>query len=368
MKINQKKIPINIRRTAARLLESIRDTEIALNSQDLYLSEFVVPIYRPDLKDPAYYEFQIIKESRENVDNRHDLTEEIGKINIYSISGLREIYSTPGAVAEVKSIYTDRFKSGVQGFIIVSAGSHDFPVTHWSLESEAPSDLLKRIAGDQQADLHKIYKIDALSYIGEDKNGKELASLGQKPSLISGLPEDLSSYAGDISSAEMVRSATRKENDSIKIRPGRLTQRGPKPRDYKFTSTKWENIKENFEKSFKPLMNQLEVHASEVCEKEKMIEELGEGILAGNRFYVPVLEQEFTVEKYGDASKFTVLRVVKRPNGMSAIELTTERLPVSGELDLFVQIRYKNSEELIKLFVVNPDSPTESINNLKNEE
>lgn len=81
-----------------------------------------------------------------------------------------------------------------------------------------------------------------------------------------------------------------------------------------------------------------------------------------------MLERDFTIEKYGDASKFTVLRVIKRPNGMSTIELTTKRLPVSGELDLFLQIQYKNSEELIRLFVVNPDSPTESINKLKNEE
>ncbi len=369
MKIKQQKIPISIRRTAARHLESIRDTRIGLNSQDLYLSDSVVPIYRPDLKQPAYYEFHIINEARSNVDNRKDLTEKVNKINIYGPSGLKEIYGTEESIKTLELDYIERFRTGVQGFIIVSSGKHDFPITHWSLESEPPSQLLNNLAVSQKLSVAKVYKVDALSYIGEDKKGKEVASLGQRPSLISGLQADLSSSESQkISSAVTERKATRHENDSFKIRQGKLSLKGPKPKDFKFTNSTWEAIKKNFEKSFKPLMNQLQISASEVWEKEKMIEEFGEGIIAGDRFYIPVLEKDFTVELSGDASKFTVLRVVKRSNSMSAIELTTKKLPVSRELDLSVEIRYGKSSEMIRLFVVNPDSPTESINNLKNEE
>ncbi len=369
MKIKQQKVPPKLRRIAARHLESIRGTGMALNAQDLYLSDTVCPIYRPDIKEPAYYEFQIIKETRSNVDNRLDLTEKIGKINLYSpASGLKEIYGTPEAIAKFKTEYSVKFKSGVQGFIIVSADKHDFPITHWSMESEPPSFLLEQEASQSRLNLHKIYKVDALSYVGEDKDGKEVATLGQKPPIIEGLMADLSRQAGKISSVEIANTASRRINDSVKIRPGRMITKGPKAKDYKFLSKDWGNIKKNFVKSYKPLMQQLEKSAAQVWEKETMIDEMGEGILAGEQFFIPVLEKDFTVEIYGEASEHTVLRVVKRPNGMSTIELTTKTLPSSGELDLFVQIRYKNSDELIKLFVVNPDSPTESINNLKNEE
>lgn len=367
MKITQQKIPIKLRRTAARHLESIRGTEMALNSEDLYLADTVVPIFRPDLKEPAYYEFQIIKETRV-LDNRNDLTEKVGKINVYSTSGLKEVYGTQGFVSELKPAYAERFKTGVQGFIIVSASNHDYPITHWSMESEPPSELLQTMAAEKKSELNKVYKIDALSYVGEDKAGNEVANLGQKPAIINGLIEDLSSEAGKISSAEMTRKATRSKDDSVRTRQGRLTLRGPKPKKIEFVSSDWDMLKKNFEKSFKPLMKQLEISASKEWEKDSMMDELGEGILAGDQFYLPVLEKEFTVELSGEASEFTVLRVVKRPNGMSAIELTTKQLPDSGESDLFVQIRYRDSEELIRLFVVNPDSPTESINNLKNEE
>lgn len=368
MKIKQQKIPIQLRRIAAMHLESIRDTEMALNTQDLYLSDMVVPIYRPDLKEPAYFEFHILQASRKNVDDREDLTEGINKINLYSELGLREIYGTRDSILSLQPKYTRQFEHGVQGFIIVSSGPHDFPITHWSLESAPPSVLLEQMAAEKSSELAKVYKIDALSYVGEDERGREVASLGQKPMLIQGLEGDLSEHAGRISSFEMERKAVRSQNDSIKVRQGRGIQRGPKPKDYQFVSADWERVKKNFEESFKPFMQQLEISASEVWEKERMIEALGEGILAGEQFFIPLLEQRFAVELHGEASEFTVLRIVQRPNDLSAIELTTERLPASREMDLFVQIQYEGSEERIHLFVVNPDSPTETINNLKNEE
>lgn len=371
MRIKQKDVPIRIRRIAANHLESIRNSKIGLNTQDLYLGDSVCPIYRPDLKEPAYYEFQVLKATRKNVDDRSDLVKDVKKINLFTESGHKAIYGTPGILEKLQGITNKRLFDNVQGFIVVSTDAHDFPIPHWSLESIPPSLEIDNRSNLLGKKVSKVFKVDALAYLGEDRNGEEITHLGEMPSLVKGLPKNLKSFDGKISSSisELRTPLKRFLDDSNKLTQGKTIKRGPQPINLSFVDKSWVPFKAEFKSSFEPALELLGDKAKEVWDMQAKIEEMGEGIIAGEVFNIIPLEKDFTVELGGDASPYVVLRVVKRLEELPAIELTTKKLPVEGELDLTVVLTYgKDYQEKINLFVVNDTTPTESFNNINKEE
>lgn len=371
MRIKQKDVPIKFRRIAIDHLESIRNSQIGLNTQDLYLGDDVCPIYRADIDSAAYYEFQVLKATRENVDNRKDLLSDVKKINLFTETGFKAVYSTPDALKKLKDVVDVRLLDDVQGFIMVSAGKHDFPVPHWSLESAPPSFYIEHEANSLRKKLSKIFKVDTLAYLGEDANGEEIAHLGSIPPVIKGLPVDLKEFEGVISSSvsDLRSSKNRFMDDSHKLSQGRTINRGPKPKDFTFVESTWKTLKKEFKTSFKPMLEMLKANAKTTWDTQIMIEEMGEGIIAGQVFNIAPLEKEFTVEISGEAAEFVVLRVVKRQGGFSVIELSTTELPFERESNLTVVLNYeKNYQEKINLFVVNKTAPSGSINNIKTEE
>lgn len=176
MRVKQKDVPLDVRRRAAQHLESLRGTSLGFNVRDLYLGDDVCPVYRPDLKDPAYYEFQVLKATKDNPDERSDLLAGVAKANVLGAGGYRKAYST--------SAYPSSGGGGasVQGFIMVSTGAHDFPIPHWSLDHPPVSVALEQgAAGDMK--IAKVFKLDALSYVAEDKAGKEIPGVPPPPTL-----------------------------------------------------------------------------------------------------------------------------------------------------------------------------------------
>lgn len=371
MRIKQREVPIRLRRIVAEHLESIRMSKMGKNTQDLYLGEEVCPIYRPDMEKPAYYEFQLLKATREKVDNRWSLVSGVGKINDTTLGGRKAIYYTREIEKDLKKYGIHKLRSNVQGFIIVSAGEHDFPIPHWSLETEAPSLLLESKAISQKKKLVKMYKVDSLAYLGEDENGKEIDHLGDIPPLLKGLPDDLAKFEGRISSSVSAEKRTKdhSQDDSTVSRSTRVVSRGAKPYDFTIEGGDWQTLKKQFKSSFKPMLEMLSNSAKEVWVMQKMIEEMGEGIIAGETFYLAPLEKKFAVTISGDASEFVKTRIVQRPDGNSVVGLTTTKLPFNQETDLVVEFNYGGGfTEKVNLFVVNRDTPTESINNDKTEE
>src|SRR5947207_3114985 len=104
MRVKRDEVPLEIRRRAARHLEAIRGTEMARGGANAQLGEEACPVYRPDVKGVAYWEVEI--------------------------AGVRSVsrHNRNGGPGRAKS-----------GFMILSAGPHDVPVPHWSLELEPPS-------------------------------------------------------------------------------------------------------------------------------------------------------------------------------------------------------------------------------------
>ena len=132
-------VPIRFQRLVAQLVAEMRGTGMALGWESARLGPGVERLYRPDVEGVAYYEFPVVA------------------------PGLA------GALAPA-------------GFVIVSTGDHDTPIPHWDFSSWRPSIALKRMSKDAE----RVYKLDALSYVAEDRHGALAARLGALPLKVSG--------------------------------------------------------------------------------------------------------------------------------------------------------------------------------------
>ena len=130
MRIPASQVPLAVRRRAAQHLESVRETEMGVNARRARLTDEVGTILRPDLPDIAYYEFEVA------------------------------LGNPAGAGAPTS------------GFIVVSAGTHDYPVPHWSFDVEPVSRRLDSLAQKSGKKVARLYRLDALSYVGEDSGGQ----------------------------------------------------------------------------------------------------------------------------------------------------------------------------------------------------
>ena len=181
MRIPASQVPPAVRRRAAQHLESVRETEIGVKARRGRLTADVGTILRPDLSDVAYYEFEV------------DL-------------------GTSGS-----------------GFIVVSAGRHDFPVPHWSFDTESVSRRLGAVAEKGGKTLARLYRLDALSYVGEDSSGQMVGQIGRLPMPVEGVPADLEQARGKITST--VAAPASKAPDDANGQDGKhtVTRTGAKP-------------------------------------------------------------------------------------------------------------------------------------------
>jgi len=360
MRVKQSKVPVSIRRIAAQHLESLRGTELGYNVDDLYLGEDVCPIYRPDIRGAAYYEFEVLKETRKNPDNRTDLVPDVAKTNILGIDGRLKIYRDSTFPIELAENFAERLQSQVQGFITVSATENDFPVPHWSLDHLPISHYLENDSKRYNKKIERIYKLDALAYLGEDERGDEVAILGQKPSLIRNIPSNLAVYAGRINSTVPKTQIASRDPDLPRMIKRAKLKRGPKVPNLTYARfTSWKSMKEDYAQSYKPMLEVLKIKAEKCWKIEQSMRDFGEGIKVGEPFYIPLLEKSFAVEVKGEGSGLVKVRIVKRPNGNAAVELICENQTISKETDLVLHIKYdNNSEEQLNFFIYKPDLPT----------
>lgn len=108
-------------------LNRLRNTEMTPGwSEGAQLSDYVQPIYRPDMAEPAYYEF--------GVDDG--------------------------------------------GFIIAATGEHDNPIVQFS---DGPDQLTKTLTDQSNStgqQIRKIYRLDPLTFAAEDSQGQLVGQLG----------------------------------------------------------------------------------------------------------------------------------------------------------------------------------------------
>lgn len=313
MKMDRKRVPIEIRRLVANHLESVRETEIGCNVKDAHIGNDVCPIYRPDLKDVAYYQFEVKS-------------------------------------ADESSI----------GFILVSAGEHDFPIPHWSMESPPISTILEDDAKKHGKKAGKIYKVDALAYILEEDTGEEAARLGSMPGLIKNIPSNLSGYVGNISLSESVIDGAFETDEKPEKIKHKITKKESKNPKHEIQNVKsWGEFRSQFAKTFKPHLDMLKESARKTWDAEKLIRKYGEGIFSGKPFLVPFLESEYSYDIHGEAAKHVKVNILKRPNCMDVAELICEDPKLGREANFTLKIKYANNElEKLDFFIVTEDTPS----------
>lgn len=339
MRVPLEKVPVEVWRQAARHLESIRGAGVAppgspvpvtrggthipigAGTEAASLGAEVCPLYRPDVKGIAYWEFEIV--------------------------GLKR------PVAE--GLTDPRVGTGA-GFIVVAAGRHDVPIPHWSLDRNAPSRALEAKL-EKGAQAATVYKIDALCYVAEDAGRKYLSHLGQFPPLV-GLPAAAQKLASSPGSARYA-SAKSSPNDD---KPPKLTAtiEGRKPPNAKMLPWgSWAKAKQSYGKMFRPQLQAMATRAAARWQIEDQLAKFGEGIHAGQSLVVPLLKPG-RAALAGDGVKLVKLTTLtRRP---PAVQLTALDTETKGEVHFTLELAYADgSSETLPFFVVPTGTPSNKI-------
>jgi hypothetical protein len=344
MRIAFEEVPLDVRRSAAQRLESIRGTDVGRGADAGRLGREVCPIYRPDLDEIAYYEFE--------------LTVGSGPVRLLTPEALSSrVFDRKAKERATAEPERPAGKPG-RGFIVASAGQHDFPIPHWSLETPPPSRLLEQLAAREEKEVARVVKLDALAYVGEDADGERVATLGDLPKLVQGLPHDLRKRSPGISS--LIARPPGDMSDEAPEGEHRVERSGKAPPELKPMEVEnWQEFKDRYADTFGPFLAQLERHAHEAWEIDRLVGEFGEGILVGETHRVALLYEEAKIEVSGEAAGSVSVRMVEPGGAPSAVEIHADSLPEDPKADLQLHITYANQEEeRLSFFVVSRDVPS----------
>lgn len=264
------------------------------------LADNVTPLYRPDVEGIAYYEFALE-------------------------SGTRK------------------------GFVVVSAGSHDFPSSHWSLGRAPISDELLERAKKSGKKVARIYKLDALGYLAEDETGEEAARSGELP-----VPVDAGAAESRIIEEVAVPSTSEPDEKGGRKAKHEIKKNGEKPNvKVRHEVNSWKALKKDYKKFFDAPLGQLRKRAAKAWEIEDLAEKHGEGIVVGEPFRVALLEPGAKFETSGDGAALTKIRLIEYGAGASALELLAQGVPKAGGADIVLQLSYPSGlAETLKFFIV----------------
>ena len=354
MSIELAKVPAPLRRKAAQHLESVRGTPMAPNADNASLANEVWPIYRPDLEEVAYYEFSV------------DLGMGPSRL-VTSAAGLSAVLATERKTAGARAKRTEVIarerigapESAGRGFIVVAAGPHDFPIPHWSLDRPPVSAQLQA-SGEKGGEMERIYRLDALAYVAESKDGALVGQVGQMPGLIAGLPHDLRRSAVGVSTLEATPTTEGRTDDQaegVEHQVKRAEDRIPDLKPVEVDD--WESFRERYADTFGPFLDDLRRQAAHAWEVEALIEEFGEGIRDGETQRVALLDREATVDLSGEGAKYVTARLDEQAGSPALVLAVADGTEITGELDLFVDIGYRDgTSERLRFFVVSSKSPT----------
>lgn len=315
MRTKLQAVPLDIRRRVAHKLESIRESGMVPGLENAYLGAEVCPVYRPDIKDVAYWEFEI--------------------------AGLKEVMSRQH---EGKS-------SGV-GFMLASTGSHDIPIPHWSVNNEPPSRALESKSKQTAA---RIFKLDTLTYAAEDASGKYLAHIGQMPLQVLNPETDMSKYMGINTVTTTLKAASTDDKS-----PSEVVVKKTDVAAQKLKLSSWESldgVKKGFAGTYRLHLDAHVRRAAPAWEIENLIAKFGEGILEGRHITVPLMGPG-KASVTGDGAKFVKLTMLDRKFA-PAVTLEALPAPEKKELNFQLAISYADgTSENLPFFIVPKGTPS----------
>jgi hypothetical protein len=323
MRLKIDEVPQDLRRRVAQRLESLRNTKMSEGVQEAQLGDEVCPIYRPDIKGVAYWEFEIV--------------------------GLKTT-----SARDRKSDGPNDGAGGGVGFILATTGRHDIPLSHWSLSIEPPSRALEAKAKQAGGEAVRIVKLDTLAYAAEDAKGNYLAHVGQFPPLISGMGTNIKTQQGISTVTALPSQPSKNDEEAVKLNFASSGAAVPKVKLAAWRS--WADAKRRYAAVYKPHLAALTAHAATHWDVEDLLEKFGEGILAGNSLQVPLLKPG-KVQLTGEGEKLVKLTPLNGKPG--AVLLQTEAVEGKAEISFELTISYQDgSQEVLNYFVVPKGAPS----------
>jgi len=318
MRVKLEKVPLEIRRRAARHLEGIRGTEMGRGNDGAQLGPEACPVYRPDVKGVAYWEFEV--------------------------TGVKATGRNVG--------HNGRRKAVGNGFLIVANGRHDVPIPHWSFELEPPSRALEAQSGDKK--VARVVKLDSLAYAGEDAKGTYLTHIGQFPPMPTRLPTALPPKRKLSSLQTHPTTATKTDKRVAKQAVEQTGARLPKPKVLPWKS--WAQAKKQYASAYKLHLGALKEHAAPAWQIEDLAAKFGEGIHEGDRLVVPLLAAG-KVEITGDGAQSVKMRMLDRKP--QAVELLAGGAEQKQEQEFQLRLSYRDgTNETLTFFVIPKGTPS----------
>jgi hypothetical protein len=311
MRVSVESVPRETWRRVARHLESVRGS-LDQDADDAYLGDEVCPIYRPDIECVAYWEF--------------------------------EVHGLPPTAAREQGK-----KSSGTGFILATAGRHDVPIPHWSLAMEPPTRALEARSGGKP--IHRMIKLDALTYAAEAHDGGLITHVGQMPLRIEDVRPE---HRTEIASASTVRAAD-SDDDGKPPAHRRKRSESPPPRLAAWTS--WKALRRGYAREYRPQLAALAERAAAAWDIEDLVAEHGEGIHEGESLVIPLLRPG-KIAVAGKGAR--CVTAIQRECGKPAIVVKVGDVPAgSAEIPFEIVIRYEQLEpETLEFFVVPKDAPS----------
>lgn len=247
-------VPVEIMRRATDFLEEWRGSDQAPNWENARFAEDVRALYRPDISGIAYYELPI-------------------------------------EIPDGDDGYTNT------GFIQLSNGEHDYPITHWDFVGNSPTQDLDTLAADESGFNTQYFKLDNLSYAseysapqptGDIEATETVLTIGTLPSKIVGFQALPLNGEFELTSVEYTPSQDTTDDSEI-ITDTQIAVlsdpvvTGPRTTE-DFTQEDWEtwdNLKEGYSDSYGTMLSVLSDSASPQWDAMGSAEEYGDALIMG---------------------------------------------------------------------------------------
>lgn len=296
------KVPIEIYRRAATLLEELRDQEP--NWKNAHFGSSVNLFFRPDMQqNPSYYEF-VVEPS---------------------------------------------------GFIILSANQNDAPISHFSSTGNPISNILVEKAKSSGKSAVKFYKLDSLSYAAEDAKGELASNLGDMPVKVSGMDSALMKTAQGSVNLKPLEGEGRDGKPPIVNRSVEKTDTESLPIQFQKWES-WSALKEGYASNYKVFLEAQRDEAAEEWTIQQFLMNNGEGLFPGDEYILALLFPDATFDISGPGKDYIKVNMMKRTGVSDAIQIQVlSKVPPQGKVEFDISISYKNGQkENVKFAVLDP--------------
>jgi len=244
-------VPMDTYRRALQHLEEQRLSGMSPEWAQAQLGE-IQPLYRPDMAEPAYYEFAV---------------------NAPGAGGLSAAAAEPA------------------GFIVVSVAEHDYPIPHWATAGQPPTQRMRRQAAEQGKTAIKFFKLDTLAYAAEDANGQRVATNGNQPHKIVGYDPAWRTLPAPLTEVSWSPQGIVDDPASGEAMVDyNLTVSGTLTSTLQFVGwDSWDQLKEEYAETYEPFLETLRRHAGEAWQVENNARQYGHTMFKGDTWLMPLL-------------------------------------------------------------------------------